>query len=201
MKNGTLFILSAPSGGGKTSLLKAAREKMPRLAAAVSHTSRSPRPGEVEGQHYYFVDEARFNQMVEDGEFLEHARVFDHAYGTSKQALTKLLAAAVDAVLDIDWQGARQIRQYDPECISIFILPPSLTVLEQRLRGRGQDSESIIAGRMQQAMAEMSHYSEFDHVLINDDFDMSLQGLIGLFSASDRVKQPSIEQIEQILAS
>ena len=201
MKNGTLFILSAPSGGGKSSLLKAAREKMPHLAAAVSHTSRLPRPGELDGQHYYFVDEVDFMRMVENDEFIEYARVFDHAYGTSKKALTELLTAGFDAVLDIDWQGARQIRQYDANCVTIFILPPSLSILEERLRARGQDSEEVIAGRMQQAVAEMSHYNEFDHVLINDDFEGSLQSLMGLFSASNSVKEPTIEQIEQIISS
>ena len=201
MRNGTIFILSAPSGGGKTSLLKAAREKLPRLADAVSHTSRSPRPGEVDGQHYHFVAQAQFTKMVKIGEFLEHAQVFDHAYGTSKQALTELLAAGFDAVLDIDWQGARQMRQHYPNCVSIFILPHSLSVLEQRLRGRGQDSESVIADRIRQALTEMSHYDEFDNVLINDDFEASLQRLISLFTGADTVIEPSIEHIQKILAS
>lgn len=172
-----LFILSAPSGAGKTSLAKALVASMPGLAVSVSHTTRVPRPGERDGVDYHFVDEARFQAMVERGEFLEHARVFDHRYGTSRKAVEDLLAAGKDVVLDIDWQGARAIKQQMPSAVGIFILPPSRAILAERLRARGQDPAPVIERRMRAAVAEMRHYREFDQLVLNDDFRAALADL------------------------
>ncbi len=172
-----LFILSAPSGAGKTSLAKALVASMPGLTVSVSHTTRVPRPGERDGVDYHFVDEARFQAMVERGEFLEHARVFDHRYGTSRKAVEDLLAAGKDVVLDIDWQGARAIKQQMPSAVGIFILPPSRAILAERLRARGQDPAPVIERRMRAAVAEMRHYREFDQLVLNDDFPAALADL------------------------
>lgn len=172
-----LFILSAPSGAGKTSLAKALVASMPGLAVSVSHTTRVPRPGERDGVDYHFVDEARFQAMVERGEFLEHARVFDHRYGTSRKAVEDLLAVGKDVVLDIDWQGARAIKQQMPSAVGIFILPPSRAILAERLRARGQDPAPVIERRMRAAVAEMRHYREFDQLVLNDDFRAALADL------------------------
>jgi guanylate kinase len=168
---GTLFIISAPSGAGKTSLLRDVLESSgDELALSISHTTRSPRPGEVDGRHYYFVDEERFREMIDAGAFLEHARVFDHFYGTSQAGVESQLDAGQDVILEIDWQGAAQVRELLPESIGIFILPPSRAALEERLRSRGQDDQEIIARRMQDAVSEMSHYGEYDYLIINDVF-------------------------------
>lgn len=172
-----LYVVSAPSGGGKTSLVNALLERDDHVALSVSHTTRPPRPGEQDGEHYYFVDEAAFAALVEEGAFLEHARVFDHRYGTGREAVERQLARGYDVLLDIDWQGARQVRAAFPEARSIFILPPSMTVLRQRLVGRGQDSEAVIERRMRDARSEISHAGEFDYLIVNDDFSESLQRL------------------------
>lgn len=180
-------MVSAPSGGGKTSLTRAL---IPRLAEAgvpavisVSYTTRAPRPGEQDGVHYHFVDEAAFRKMVERGEFFEHAEVFGHRYGTGRAKTEELLAAGQDVILDIDWQGGRQVKARAPEAVGIFILPPSREELAKRLRGRGQDSDEIIARRMTQAREEMSHYSEYDYVLINENFERALAELTAIFVA------------------
>jgi guanylate kinase len=168
---GTLFIISAPSGAGKTSLLRDVLESSgDELALSISHTTRSPRPGEVDGRHYHFVDEERFREMIDAGAFLEHARVFDNFYGTSQAGVESQLDAGQDVILEIDWQGAAQVRELLPESIGIFILPPSRAALEERLRSRGQDDQEIIARRMQDAVSEMSHYGEYDYLIINDVF-------------------------------
>jgi guanylate kinase len=168
---GTLFIISAPSGAGKTSLLRDVLEASgDGLALSISHTTRSPRLGEVDGRHYHFVDEERFREMIDAGAFLEHARVFDHFYGTSQAGVESQLDAGQDVILEIDWQGAAQVRKVLPESIGIFILPPSCAALEERLRSRGQDDDAIIARRMQDAASEMSHYGEYDYLIINDVF-------------------------------
>lgn len=172
-----LFILSAPSGAGKSSLAKALIESSPNLAVSISHTTRPPRPGERHGEHYYFVARPAFEAMVARGEFLEHARVFGNDYGTSHAAVEALLARGKHVLLDIDWQGARRIKGLMPDARSIYILPPSLSALEQRLRARGQDADEVIARRMREARAEMSHYKEFDYVVLNDDFDRALEDL------------------------
>jgi guanylate kinase len=186
MARGNLYVVSAPSGGGKTSLTRAL---VPRLAEAgvravisVSYTTRAPRPGEQDGVHYHFVDEPRFVKMIEDGDFLEHAEVFGRRYGTGRATTEELLAAGCDVILDIDWQGARQVKKLAPQAQRIFILPPSLAELERRLRSRGQDSHEIIATRMRQAQEEISHYDEYDHLLINQDFARALEELAVIFT-------------------
>lgn len=177
MNTGKLYIISAPSGAGKTSLVKQMAADLDDLLVSVSHTTRQQRPGEIHGRDYYFVSEEEFQAMLAQQDFLEYAQVFDHYYGTARQTVTENLNAGSDVILEIDWQGAWQIRKKMPECLSIFILPPSTAVLEQRLRKRGQDSELIISRRMQDAVAEMQHYDEYDYLLVNDDFDQALMQL------------------------
>jgi guanylate kinase len=177
MIEGVLFIVSAPSGGGKTSLLKALLPADPNLVLSVSHATRAARPGEENGVHYHFVTAADFEALVEAGAFLEHARVFENYYGTSEAAVREQLQAGLDVVLEIDWQGARQVRRRFPEAVSIFIAPPGIDALRQRLAGRGQDSAATIDRRMAAAQSEMSHYAEYDYLLINDDFDLCLSEL------------------------
>lgn len=189
-KSGTLFILSAPSGAGKSSLAKALVESLPDLGVSVSHTTRAPRPGETDGVHYHFVDKTRFAHMVESGDFLEHAQVFDNAYGTSRAAVDGLLEAGKNVILDIDWQGARRIKALMPDARAIFILPPSREALEQRLRNRGQDSDAVIARRMRDAVAEMRHYVEFDHVVINDEFALALADLKAILAGRPEQARP-----------
>lgn len=172
---GTLFVVSAPSGAGKTSLVKALVDSTPNLHVSVSHTTRPQRPGEVDGVNYHFVDSRVFAAMIDEGAFLEQAEVFGNRYGTSKYTVADKLRAGVDVVLEIDWQGAQQIRRQAPEAVSIFILPPSRQVLEQRLLGRGRDPVDVIRKRMAQANEEISHHVEFDYLIINDDFDKALK--------------------------
>jgi guanylate kinase len=168
---GKLYVISAPSGAGKTSLVRTLLAARPNLVVSVSHTTRPPRPQEVEGRDYFFVTADHFTELVRADAFLEHARVFDNSYGTGAQQLRERLDAGLDVLLEIDWQGARQVRHARPDCTSIFILPPSLTALEQRLRERRTDSAQTIARRLADARADMSHYSEFDYVVVNDEFE------------------------------
>ncbi|MGZ8247169.1 guanylate kinase [Methylomagnum sp.] len=184
MSSGTLFIVSAPSDADKTSLVKALRQGLAGFTVSTSHTTRAQRPGEEHGRDYYFVARAEFERMIEAGEFLEHARVFDNHYGTARQTVETALASGQDVLLEIDWQGAQQIRPLMPDCVSIFILPPSLQALEQRLNSRGQDGPDIIARRMRDAMSEMSHYREYDYLVVNDDFETALTELRGIVIAS-----------------
>lgn len=184
---GHLWIVSAPSGGGKTSL---SRALLPRLSAlgvraqiSVSHTTRAPRAGELDGVHYHFIDEARFVEQIGAAAFLEHAHVFGRRYGTARCETEALLAEGRDVILDIDWQGARQVRAAMPQAKSVFILPPSRLELERRLRGRGTDADSVIAERMALARDEMSHYAEYDSLVVNEDFETALQQLLALFLA------------------
>ncbi|QCR37679.1 guanylate kinase [Nissabacter sp. SGAir0207] len=179
MAQGTLYIVSAPSGAGKSSLIQALLKTQPLYdtQVSISHTTRAKRPGENHGEHYYFVSEAEFCDMIEKEDFLEHAQVFGNYYGTSRAAIEKVLKTGVDVFLDIDWQGAKQIREKMPASRSIFILPPSKDELDRRLRGRNQDSEEVIAKRMAQAVAEMNHYAEYDYLIVNDDFDLALLDL------------------------
>jgi len=177
MNKGRLFIFSAASGTGKTSLAKALVEQMPDLAFSVSHTTRAPRPGEQHGVHYYFVSQKEFDDMVAAGRFLEHAKVFDNSYGTSRGAIENLLRQGRNIILDIDWQGARAVKEQMPEAVGIFILPPTRAALQERLTARGQDSPEVVESRMRAAVSEMSHYKEFDHVVVNDDFDAALNDL------------------------
>lgn len=185
---GTLFIVSAPSGAGKTSLLKALVEADRGIQVSISHTTRPSRPGECNGVDYHFVPEADFGRMIEAGAFLEHARVFDNFYGTAEAAVRAQLASGQDVVLEIDWQGARQVRQHIAGAISIFILPPTPEALRERLSTRGQDSAEVIARRMRDAKNEMSHYAEFDYLVINEDFDRALQELRSIVAAA-RLRQ------------
>jgi guanylate kinase len=185
---GTLIIVSAPSGAGKTSLLKALVDADPAVGVSVSHTTRPMRPGERDGVDYHFVDEATFVRMIGEGAFLEHARVFDNYYGTSEADVRERLAQGQDVVLEIDWQGARQVRERIADTLSIFILPPDPRALHDRLCGRGQDSEEVIARRMRDAQNEMSHYAEFDYLIVNDDFEQALKELQAVVTAT-RLRQ------------
>ena len=170
-----LFTISAPSGAGKTSLVKALLEKRPdSVAVCVSHSTRAIRPGEVDGEAYHFISREAFEKMVSQGEFLEHARVFDNYYGTARASVDRLLASGRHVILEIDWQGARQVKAKLPDTISIFILPPSREELERRLRDRGTDDETIIARRMRDADREMSHYGDAEYLVINENFDQAL---------------------------
>lgn len=180
---GTLYIVSAPSGAGKTSLLKVLLENAAGIGVSVSHTTRAMRPGEENGVHYHFVDVATFQQMIGQGDFLEHAQVFDNFYGTSQAAVTAQLASGQDVILEIDWQGARQVRERFTDAVGIFILPPSKAALRERLTDRGQDDQAIIDRRMRDAEAEMSHYAEFDYLVVNDDFDTAVADLQAVISS------------------
>ncbi len=180
---GTLFIVSAPSGAGKTSLLKELVSADPLLNVSVSHTTRAKRSGEESGKDYHFIDETDFVQMIGEGAFLEHAQVFDNYYGTSEVAMREWLDIGQDVVLEIDWQGARQVRNSMPDAVSIFILPPSPQALHDRLSARGQDSEEVIKRRMRDAKKEMSHYAEYDYLVVNDDFSSALKELNAIVSA------------------
>ncbi|MEY2700868.1 MAG: hypothetical protein RIQ52_1623 [Pseudomonadota bacterium] len=183
MSNGTLFVFSAPSGAGKTSLLKALRQDDARISVSVSHTTRAMRPGEVHGRDYFFISTEEFRERIARGDFLEHARVFDNHYGTARSTVDELLAQGMDVILEIDWQGARQVRQLVSDCVSVFILPPSREALDARLRLRGQDSEDTIIRRMSDARNEMTHYSEYDYVIINDDFERALADIRHVLAA------------------
>jgi guanylate kinase len=177
-----LFVISAPSGAGKTSLVKALLERLPGLRVSTSHTTRKPRPNEQEGREYFFVDNHEFNALVDDGAFLEHARVFDNQYGTSREQLEQKLAAGHDVILEIDWQGARQVRAAMPACRSIFILPPSREALRERLNGRKTDSPEVIERRLADAVTDMSRYEEFDYVVVNADFEHAIEDLVQIVS-------------------
>lgn len=182
---GSLYIVSAPSGGGKTSLTRGALEPLAKTGItaeiSVSYTTRGPRSGEQEGVHYHFVDVPTFKAMADAGDFLEHAEIYGNHYGTARSRTEALLAKGRDVILDIDWQGARQIKAKVPAAVGIFILPPSLTKLEQRLRARRRDTDSDIEQRMAKAREEMSHYDEYDYVIVNGEFEQALSELIAIF--------------------
>lgn len=181
---GTLYIVSAPSGAGKTSLVSALIKDRPQIRLSVSHTTRAKRPGEVNGVNYHFVERAEFVAMIEKGDFLEQAEVFGNLYGTSQSSLQQILDEGHDLILEIDWQGAEQVRNLMPDARSIFILPPSQEALRHRLNNRGQDSDEIIEGRMREAVSEMSHYAAYDYLIINDDFEQALKDLKAIFRAN-----------------
>lgn len=181
---GLLFIVSAPSGAGKTSMLQALLRKDARMGLSISYTTRAPRPGEVDGRHYHFTDRATFEQMLERGEFLESALVHGNYYGTSERWVRDRLEAGADIVLEIDWQGAAQVRKRIAGAIGIFVLPPSMSVLEHRLRGRNQDAAEVIERRLAAAREEIAHMGEFDYVIINDDFDRAVDDLCAIVRAS-----------------
>ncbi|ABQ55443.1 TPA: guanylate kinase [Legionella pneumophila subsp. pneumophila] len=179
--SGNLYIVAAPSGGGKTSLVKKLIEMVGEIEVSVSHTTRPMRPGEKEGVDYFFIDEEQFISMVNEGAFIEHAKVFNHWYGTSVVQINKRLQFGIDVVLDIDWQGAEQIRHAYPDAVSVFIIPPSLDALNERLMNRRQDKDHVISERMTKAQDELGHYPEFDYLIVNDDFEkaaMELQSIV-----------------------
>ena len=207
MSQGNLYILSAPSGAGKSSLISAllASDSSTQKMVSVSHTTRAPRLGEVEGVHYYFVSKEEFESLIEQDLFLEYAKVFGgNYYGTSLPAIEENLAKGIDVFLDIDWQGAQQIRKKVPSVKSIFILPPSLPELERRLIGRGQDSEEVISERMSKAISEISHYDEYDYVIVHDDFEKALKDLQSILQSERLTKDYQQKQnamlIQQLLA-
>lgn len=192
---GNLVIVAAPSGGGKTSLVKKLVTELDKIEVSISHTTRSMRPGEKEGVDYFFVGEQQFLQMVEENAFIEHAQVFNHHYGTSVTQINARLAAGIDVVLDIDWQGAQQIKRIFPEAISVFIIPPSLEVLQQRLLARQQDNAEVISSRMQRAKDELSHYSEFAYLIVNDDFNLAASELQAIVIANRlKIDRQQIEE-------
>jgi len=182
--SGTLFIIAAASGTGKTSLVKALVESDERLGVSISHTTRPPRPGEVDGVNYHFSDRETFLAEVGAGQFLEHAEVFGNLYGTSRTWVEQRLADDYDVILEIDWQGAQIVRGLMPQALSVFILPPSLKALAERLNGRGTDSDEVIARRLSEAIADIGHYSEFDYLVINDDFATALGDLQAIVRAA-----------------
>ena len=197
---GNLFILSAPSGAGKSSLISALLKQtsVRPMQVSVSHTTRDPRPGETNGQHYHFVSKEVFQQAIVENTFYEHAEVFGNYYGTSEIAIDQQLEQGIDVFLDIDWQGAQQVRMKKPDVTTIFISPPSKQELENRLRGRGQDSEEVIQSRMAQAQAECSHYQEFDYIIINDDFEQAQIDLTTIVN-NQRLKRSQQAQQHQSL--
>jgi guanylate kinase len=195
-----LYIVAAPSGGGKTSLVNALLQLDDRLRLSISHTTRPPRPHEEDGKHYYFVSEDAFSRLVADNAFLEHARVYDHRYGTGREQVQRQLDQGFDVMLDIDWQGAAQIRQSFPECSSIFILPPSLEELRRRLALRGQDSADVIERRMQKARSELSHAHEFDYMIVNDEFEAALHDLHAIIRTGSHQRPGQASRAETLLA-
>jgi guanylate kinase len=183
---GTLFVITAPSGGGKTSLIKALLQDEPELKLSTSYTTRAPRPGEQNGREYHFVDVPTFLAMRSRGEFLEHAEVHGNHYGTSRKVISETLERGQDLILEIDWQGARQVRSLYPDCVGIFILPPSMEELERRLRGRGHDAEAVIQQRLANAQAEIEHSGEFKYAIINKDFDIARAALAKIIRSERR---------------
>lgn len=188
-RKGSLFVITAPSGAGKTSLTKALLASEPGLKLSTSFTTRAPRPGEQNGREYHFVTEPNFLAMRERGEFLEHALVHGNRYGTSRKVIAETLERGQDLVLEIDWQGAAQVRKLYPDCVGIFILPPSIEELERRLRGRGQDTEAVIQRRLANAQEEIAHAGEFEYRIINKDFDTAKAELAEIVRASRRRKR------------
>jgi len=198
---GTLFIVAAPSGAGKSSLVNACLARDPGIRLSISFTSRPPRPGERHAEHYHFVDAAQFERMVAAGDFFEHALVHGDWKGTARQSVEPQLAAGRDVLLEIDWQGARQVREQVPDAVSLFILPPSREALEQRMRKRGQDSEETIARRLAAAREEMSHYGEFDYLIVNEDFDTAVDEMCAILGASRLRREAQVERHARLIAT
>jgi guanylate kinase len=193
-----LFVITAPSGAGKTSLVRALMERQPELRFSISYTTRARRAGEQDGQHYHFVDPETFARMLAQGAFLEHAQVFDNFYGTARSQVEGLLAEGHGVVLEIDWQGAQQVRKQMPDAAGIFILPPSRAELERRLRGRGTDTDAVIRRRLADAAADMSHWDEFDYVVVNDDFGTALDALADIVQGrgeASRARRPELAPV------
>jgi guanylate kinase len=200
-RSARLFVISAPSGAGKTSLVKALRERLPDLRVSTSHTTRTPRPNEQDGREYYFVTNDEFDRLVAADAFLEHARVFDNQYGTGLEQLKDKLAAGSTVLLEIDWQGARQVRRALPDCRSIFILPPSREALRQRLNGRGTDSQAVIERRLADAVTDMGHYREFDYVVVNDEFPRAVDQLVQIVTGTGESLGPRRPELSPVLAN
>jgi guanylate kinase len=199
-RRGRLFVLSAPSGAGKTSLVKALLERRPDIRVSVSYTTRKPRPHEVDGREYHFVSEDTFRDLVARGAFLEHAQVFDHSYGTGREAVERSLAAGTDVMLEIDWQGARQVRTSLPECVTVFILPPSLDALAERLNQRRTDSPEVIARRLRDAVGDIRHCIEFDYVVVNDRFEKALRDLVSIVAGRGESLRRDRDSLKPLLA-
>jgi guanylate kinase len=197
----SLYVISAPSGAGKTSLVKALREQVPDLAVSTSHTTRAPRPNELDGREYFFVNSGEFDAMVARGEFLEHARVFDNQYGTSRRQLEDKLDAGQDVVLEIDWQGARQVRAALPACRSIFILPPSVAALRARLTGRQTDTVEVIERRLADAVADLTHCPEFDYAVVNDDFGRAVDDLVRIVQGNGQGLVAARPELSPVVAN
>ena len=197
---GQLYVISAPSGAGKTSLVKALLESTPNLQVSVSHTTRAIRPGETDGVNYHFVDESEFTSIRDAHGFFEWAQVFGNFYGTSRHAIQERLAEGIDIVLEIDWQGARQVKMLVDDAVSIFVLPPSTAALRKRLTDRGQDDDEIIEGRMQAARDELAHYDEADFIVLNDDFEIALQDLQSIIRAQRLSQQVQSRELTSVIA-
>ncbi len=191
---GTLYIVAAPSGAGKTSIVNACQARDPNICLSISFTSRAPRPGERHAEHYHFVSADEFKRMVAVGDFFEHALVHGDWKGTARQSVEPQLAAGRDVLLEIDWQGARQVRSQVPDAVSVFILPPSREALQQRMQARGQDSQAVIARRLAAAREEMSHYTEFDYVIVNEVFGTAVDDMCAIFTASRLRREPQVER-------
>jgi guanylate kinase len=199
-RRGKLFVIAAPSGAGKTSLVKALLERMPELHVSVSHTTRHKRPTEEHGREYYFVSVPEFQGLVSRSEFLEHAQVFDNYYGTGRKPVEAQLGKGHDVVLEIDWQGAQQVRKALPECKTIFILPPSRRALEDRLRKRATDSNEVIERRLRDAVGDMTHWREFDYVVVNDDFEHAIRDLMRIVGGKGEDLQADRPELQPLLA-
>ena len=193
MNTGSLILVSAPSGAGKTSLVRSILQNDTEVVVCISHTTRTMRDDERDGENYFFVDDEKFDQMIKAGEFLEHASVFGRRYGSSRQEVDSRRAAGQDVILEIDWQGADQVRALLPDAISIFILPPTMAELERRLRARGQDSEQAITTRLAEAKTDMSQASRYDYLIVNDDFDRAHQELMSIIRASRQLRQRQMQ--------
>ena len=198
---GTLFIVAAPSGAGKSSIVNAVLARDPNICLSISFTSRQPRPGERHAEHYHFVSRAEFERMVAAGDFFEYARVHGDGKGTARQSVEPQLAAGKDVLLEIDWQGARQVRAKVPNAVSVFILPPSRQALEQRMQTRGQDSAEVIAQRLAAAREEMSHYGEFDYVIVNEHFAVAVDEMCAIFTASRLRLEPQVARHSRLITA